>query len=353
MVLVEGIGGGTHLKLADMGACLPYSASARDLVSRSRDIIKNLRDGDWRAQAGVIVAAADAGLSSTSSLIETTGTAAQTSTQETTTGDDNEEDSEQEEDWRVEGTSEYLSPEVLSGASMPTVSSDAFAFGVTLFQVLAGRLPDTDAIWGLENAAFSAKGSHRVHFTEGAATPSSKGGISGFPPGFPPIAADLVRGLLHPDPAQRLGGGERGLGEVADHPWFAPLLGSGELVRGTDSVGDALVGLSSLHRRVSPALLRGLAAPSSDPTWSRRHYSSMWAPMPRAYTTYLASSAGVPVAGGSEPETLAGLTGTDRLGALAHPEAEGLHKQTLSSCIFADVLQPLPLPVAPLATASV
>ena len=51
-----------------------------------------------------------------------------------------------------------------------------------------------------------------------------------FPRGFPPLAADLVRGLLHPVPGQRLGNRGRGAfagsnpgdgwKEVLDHPWF-------------------------------------------------------------------------------------------------------------------------------------
>lgn len=315
---MQGIGGGSHLKLADMGACLPYSAAARALVAQSRDIIKNLRDGDWRAEAGVSIAPVLAGSSSASAAAAGGGVDG--------TGEEGCPDGDDEaEDWRVEGTAEYLAPEVRAGESLPTVASDAYALGVTLFQVLAGRLPDADAMWSGAAAAGGAPAAHHVRFAE-AAPPQAD---SGFPPGFPPLAADLIRGMLHPDPAQRTGGGDRGLAEVAEHAWFAPLL-----QRPGRSVAAAL---GTLHREPSPSALPGLAAPG-DPAWSRRHYSSMWAPLPRAYTSFLATTGGGAGGGGA-------ATAGEGGGGTAAGEPQRI---TLSACVLADVLPPLP-PVAPVA----
>lgn len=323
MVLVAGLGGGSHLKLTDMGACLPYSAAARALVAGSRSIIKNLRDGDWRAQAGVAVAAADAAVAGDGATADAAVDG------EACANDDDDDDADEEEDLRVEGTSEYLAPEVLSGASLPTVSSDAYAFGVTLFQVLAGRLPDSEAMWGPGACASSTLGaSHHVRFKEvnGADAEAASSAHQGtgktrkaFPAGFPPLAADLVRSLLHPDPAQRLGGGERGLAEVAEHPWFAPLLQDRN-----DGAGSVSAALASLHRKASPMSLPGLAAP--DPTWSRRHYSSMWAPLPRAYTTLLSGSAS---------------SGATTGGTITSSASPSVSFSSLNACMLAEVLPPL------------
>jgi len=321
MVLIAGVGGGSHLKLADMGACLPYSATARSLVARSREIVASLRDGDWCSsvsaadatrQSGAVLAAQVCSAQVENAGISASGVAA--------SSDGVDDDEVEEVDWRVEGTVEYLSPEVRSGASLPTVASDAYAFGVTLYQILAGRLPDVDAIWGLSSA--EAAHGHHVRFAEEpsrAQRPGAHAAGGGFPPGFPLLAADLVRGLLHPDPAQRLGGGERGLAEVAEHGWFAPLLRQGS--------GSATAALGALHRQVSPTSLPGLAAPASDPSWSRRHYSSMWAPLPRAYTTFLA-------AGGGQAQVTAVA---DEVGSGSSAPI----LVTLASCVFAEILPPL------------
>ena len=54
---------------------------------------------------------------------------------------------EQEEDTRLEGTALYLSPELVRGGR-PTVASDCWALGCTLYQALCGKPPlwaDSDA----------------------------------------------------------------------------------------------------------------------------------------------------------------------------------------------------------------
>lgn len=79
-----------------------------------------------------------------------------------------------DDDGRVEGTEAYLSPELAAGEAAPSVASDAYAFGVTLFQLLAGRLPDADAIargagasgGGASGGGASSAGGGHVRFAE-------------------------------------------------------------------------------------------------------------------------------------------------------------------------------------------
>jgi serine/threonine protein kinase len=56
---------------------------------------------------------------------------------------------------KIEGTAEYISPEVAAGAAAPSYASDAWAFGCVIFQLLAGHVPtfsaDCDSL--LSNAA--------------------------------------------------------------------------------------------------------------------------------------------------------------------------------------------------------
>ncbi|EKX34358.1 hypothetical protein GUITHDRAFT_80585 [Guillardia theta CCMP2712] len=52
-----------------------------------------------------------------------------------------EEEEEGFRENRVEGTADYISPEVAQGLSRSTFASDAWAFGCVLFQLLAGHVP--------------------------------------------------------------------------------------------------------------------------------------------------------------------------------------------------------------------
>ena len=102
-----------HIKLADFGACRPVTRDAKKLLLQSRDALSNMRSGDWKSTS-------PESMSSLPELSEENILNPKT----------------------FEGTTAYLSPEVvLKAGSGPTVLSDAWAFGMTLYFLLVGRLP--------------------------------------------------------------------------------------------------------------------------------------------------------------------------------------------------------------------
>ena len=101
-----------HVKLADFGACRPVTRIAKELVLQSRDALSNMRSGDWKIFS-----------SETANLPQL---------------------SEQNilNPKTFEGTTVYLSPEVVSNhGTAPTILSDAWALGMTMYFILIGRLP--------------------------------------------------------------------------------------------------------------------------------------------------------------------------------------------------------------------
>ncbi|KAI9882852.1 MAG: hypothetical protein M1823_005403 [Watsoniomyces obsoletus] len=82
------------------------------------------------------------------------------------------------------GTAEYVSPELLTNKSA-CKASDLWAFGCIVYQLLAGRPP------------FKAGNEYQTF-------QKIVGLEYEFPPGFPPVAKDLVERLLVLDPAKRL-----------------------------------------------------------------------------------------------------------------------------------------------------
>lgn len=150
---------------------------------------------------------------------------------------------------RLEGTAAYLAPELVRGAA-PSPVSDAWALGCVLYQLLAGRPP----IWAESEPEIMSR---IVSFESAERT---------FPPDFPAEAKDLVTKLMETDPAKRLGAGERGILEVADHPFLA-----------------SLGGVSTLFKQTPPEMEHGSARPQVDAAWSRRQNSILWTPSPHKY----------------------------------------------------------------------
>jgi len=93
------------------------------------------------------------------------------------------------------GTAEYVSPELLTDKSA-CKSSDLWAFGCIVYQLLAGRPP------------FKASNEYQT-FQKIVNLEYD------FPNGFPPTARDLVQKLLVLDPAERLT-----IREIKRHPFF-------------------------------------------------------------------------------------------------------------------------------------
>ena len=139
-----------HAKLTDFGAArpLPGHAAAIAALASAGNVILELRDGDWRAKRQATAApagteGAHGGGGGGAAEGEPPEEAAEPMEQE----EQMEQGGEEEEDTRLEGTALYLSPELVRGGR-PTVASDCWALGCTLYQALCGKPPlwaDSDA----------------------------------------------------------------------------------------------------------------------------------------------------------------------------------------------------------------
>ena len=131
-----------HAKITDFGAARPLvgHAAAAAAISSARKLILNLRDGDWRARDGGklrLAAPHDGSMDVDVPVGEA----------EEDDGDGEYCDPADRADARLEGTAAYLAPELVKGEA-PSVASDGWAYGCTLYQALAGRPPlwaDTQA----------------------------------------------------------------------------------------------------------------------------------------------------------------------------------------------------------------
>jgi serine/threonine protein kinase len=154
---------------------------------------------------------------------------------------------------------------VLGG--IPTFAADSWALGCVTYQCLSGRPPF------LEMDEESTR--HRIVTFQGSDRPAeSVSDPSSSPSPFGSLfegkhassiegsARDLIERLLQRHPARR-----PSMPQVAQQPFFA----------------DADVDVFSLHRRSAYPLDVGRVAPAPDAQWSRRQYSSIWAPQPAAY----------------------------------------------------------------------
>ncbi|KAG5187649.1 putative cGMP-dependent protein kinase [Tribonema minus] len=100
------------------------------------------------------------------------------------------------------GTPDYLAPElVLSRGHDKSV--DYWALGCFIYELLVGRTPFTDP----RQAEIFKKAIRSDRFLS-------------FPIGFDRDAEDLVRKLLTPSPAFRLGNLNNGVRDILEHPWF-------------------------------------------------------------------------------------------------------------------------------------
>nr|BAJ95911.1 predicted protein [Hordeum vulgare subsp. vulgare] len=157
---------------------------------------------------------------------------------------------------RLEGTAEYMAPEVVKGGQQ-TRMADLWALGCVIYQMLAGRPPVWSEFVEQKRARDDLFGKI-VRFSD--TTPAH----DKFPASFPEEAKPLLLALLHPDPSQRLGAG--GFSQIKSHPFFAGIV------------------FDELHLHAGPKLTGGVAAPAPDKAWSRRKYSMLHAPLPSSYS---------------------------------------------------------------------
>ncbi|KAH6587813.1 hypothetical protein BASA50_011115 [Batrachochytrium salamandrivorans] len=98
------------------------------------------------------------------------------------------------------GTSEYLAPEVLTGQGYGK-AVDWWSLGILFYEMTTGLPP-----FYSENTNLMYK---KILHNDLV-----------FPPGFPPQAQSLCRGLIDRDPKRRLGAGPQDAEEIKNHPYF-------------------------------------------------------------------------------------------------------------------------------------
>ena len=178
------------------------------------------------------------------------------------------------DDQRIEGTTNYLPPEVVLGA-FPSPAADSWALGCVMYQCLTGRPPI------IENDEVRTK--NRIVSFDPADSKASSG-FSLFSDSHAskvePTARDLILLLLSRHAAER-----PTMSQVGEHPFFQ----------------DSGVDVFALYQQPAHPLDVGdVAPPTAEAQWSRRQLSSIWAPQPQAYdTTFEIDTSKLP-AGGNE-----------------------------------------------------
>ena len=217
-----------HIKLADFGACRPVTKDAKNLVLQSRDALTNMRSGDWKVESATTSSPSLPQLSEENILNPKT----------------------------FEGTTVYLSPEVVARiGSGPTVLSDAWAFGMTMYFVLVGRLPG----WA-SAACDSSDSSVAISLPQLIKSDSNIGS-------FDPVLQGLFFALFDLDTDKRMS-----LEDAIVYEWF-----------------DDVQEVRTLYKRtLGDDHLPGVCDVSStstkeDSQWEKRQLSKIWTAQPVDY----------------------------------------------------------------------
>lgn len=231
-----------HVKLTDFGGCRPVTEQATEMIGMvANNLLEDLRDGDWKAQPKKKTNSSDMDMD-------------EEETEGQNTGGDSEHD--QNDDIRIEGTTAYLPPEVVMGG-FPTPAADSWALGCVLYQCLSGRPPILEADEKQTKnriVSFDVKESkdndEELLFSDshGASITSE--------------ARNLIICLLNRHSAER-----PSMAQVAQHDFFS----------------SAGTNVFALYRQSAHPLDIGDVSPVVDAQWSRRQFSSIWAPQPQAY----------------------------------------------------------------------
>jgi serine/threonine protein kinase len=233
-----------HIKLTDFGGCRPVTDEAKELLRKTEQgLLKNLRDGDWKANATT------------------------TNTDET---DFLDIYNNTEEDYRVEGTTAYLPPEVVLG-SYPTIAADSWALGCVMYQCLSGRPPlidIDDESTKKKIVTFDAQQGSGTSTTQYDASDQLFSGKHAS--GIIDDARAAILSLLNRDPTQR-----PGMRQIAEHTFFTA----------------SQVNVFTMYQQPAYPLDVGTVIPDADnEKWSRRQFSSIWSPQPVAYDISLSTS---------------------------------------------------------------
>jgi serine/threonine protein kinase len=238
-----------HVKLTDFGGCRPVTREAKELIrTTARNILKDLRDGGWKSK-------------STKSKTKESYDMEEDSNEESE--NDCVEVGDMESDLRIEGTTAYLPPEVVMGG-FPTFAADSWALGCVIYQCLSGRPP-------LLEADDSATRSRIVSFDAGGGSSSGPKSSLFSEAHALTIEADaraLIVSLLSRTADER-----PSMQQAAQADFFA--------IAGTN--------VFALYTQSAPPLDVGDVTPVADAQWTRRQFSSIWAPQPQAYDIALTS----------------------------------------------------------------
>jgi serine/threonine protein kinase len=228
-----------HIKITDFGGCRPVTDEAKQLIATfSKDILKNLRDGNWK-------------VSSPATSTEMDGFV------EDDFDHDQHNDSDVEnnlDDNRIEGTTAYLPPEVVLG-NIPTMAADAWALGCVTYQCLSGRPPLLAADDGATRNRIVSFDVDRTQSGSAQDLLFSDKHASG----ITVEARSIILSLLDRDPLKR-----PTMLQLAEHEFFH------------DNV-------FRLHSQPAYPLDVGTIGPTPNAQWARRQFSSIWAPQPEAY----------------------------------------------------------------------
>ena len=245
-----------HVKLTDFGGSRPVTQVAKKMISESaRNVFNQLRDGGLKTK--------------------------EKKTKAFDMDDDDESDDDgflqeydPDTDLRIEGTTIYLPPEVVSG-SFPTLAADSWALGCVLYQCLTGRPPiiETD-----ETLAKNRIVSFHVKDPQNNDDSTLFGEIHAA--NIEGSARDLITKLLNRIPNER-----PTMAQVADHSFFQ----------------DSGMDVFALWMQPALKLEVGDAAPPPiDAGWARRQLSCIWAPQPEAYNVSSGPQTALTLANGSE-----------------------------------------------------
>jgi serine/threonine protein kinase len=105
------------------------------------------------------------------------------------------------------GTPDYLAPELISGGGYGR-SCDLWSFGILLFELVTRRTPFFDE----NQSQMMNKIINSDQFLSGA-----------FPKSLDSSLKELIKRLLDPNPAMRMGNLEHGVDDIWEHPWFIEL----------------------------------------------------------------------------------------------------------------------------------
>lgn len=202
-------------------------------MNAGQNLLKNLRDGDWRSKNS-----------------EINGTIS-FENQEHCNSDDIADDI------RIEGTTAYLPPEVILGA-YPSFSTDSWALGCVFYQCLAGKPPllgENELLTKQRIVSFNIEEETESGISENLFSTDESDGLV-----FSDDAKSLIKQLFSQNPNDR-----PNMVTISEHSFFV----------GMD--------VFNLFKHSSCRIDAGLVTPKPDAAWTRRQFSSIWAPQPQAY----------------------------------------------------------------------